>query len=78
MTMNDNLDNQHASSGLDPEELKHIHEVFNEDSALPHEDDEVQEETGGELSRNEVKHHTDNALEDETNSSLYEGQHLPE
>jgi hypothetical protein len=78
MTMNDNLDSQRKSSGLDPEELKHIHEVFNEGSELPHEDDEAEDEGVAELSRNEVKHHTDNALEDEANSSLYKGQHLPE
>lgn len=76
--MNNNLDSERASSGVDSEELKHIHEVFNEDSELPHEADEADEGTSEELSRNEVKHHTDNALEDETNSSLYQGQHLPE
>jgi hypothetical protein len=61
---------------LDPEELRSIHELFAGDEDIPHEDDETSAET--ELSREQVKSHTDNAVEDEANSSLYQGQHLPE
>lgn len=61
---------------LDPEELKHIHEVINSDDEIPHEDDEAT--SASELSREEVKSHIDDGVEDEANSSLYKGQHLPE
>lgn len=61
---------------LDSEELKTIHELFTADDEIPHDDDETPQDT--ELSHEEVKSHTDNAVEDETNSSLYKGQHLPE
>jgi hypothetical protein len=64
-----------ANVQLDPEELKSIHELFDGDDAIPHEDDETSADP--ELSREQVKSHTDNALEDEANSSLYQGQHLP-
>ncbi len=60
---------------LDSEELHSIHELFGGDEEIPHEDDETPADP--ELSHEEVKSHTDNAVEDETNSSLYQGQHLP-
>ncbi|MGI4838128.1 MAG: hypothetical protein ACRYF9_10960 [Janthinobacterium lividum] len=60
---------------LEPEELRSIHELFGGDEEIPHEDDETAADP--ELSHEQVKTHTDNALEDETNSSLYQGQHLP-
>jgi hypothetical protein len=61
---------------LDPEELQHIHEVIDSDGEIPHEDDEAS--ASSELSREEVKSHIDDGVEDEANSSLYKGQHLPE
>jgi len=64
-----------GSVQLDPEELRSIHELFAGDDEIPHEDDETAADP--ELSHEEVKSHTDNAVEDETNSSLYQGQHLP-
>lgn len=67
-----------AGSHLDPEELKHIQEVFKNDEGIPHDGDEDDSATTTELTHEEVKSHTDNALEDEANSSLYKGQHLPQ
>lgn len=64
-----------GNAQLAPEELKSIHEHLSGGDEIPHEDDETAVDT--ELSHEEVKSHTDNALEDEANSSLYQGQHLP-
>ena len=64
-----------GNAQLDPEELKSIHELFDGNEEIPHEDDETAADS--ELSLEQVKSHTDNALEDEANSSLYQGQHLP-
>lgn len=71
-----NLPKQNTSTHVEPEELQSIHELFAGDEEIPLEGDE--DTADKELSHEEVKSHTDNAVEDETNSSLYQGQHLPE